>query len=198
MIGLTGGYASGKSLAGSIFEKLGAFIIDCDKISRDICMPDEPGYEKIVEKFGDEYLCPDKTINRTKLGQKIFSDEQSRQELEAILHPLIREEIYKSEKKAKKNFPSKPVILIAPLLFEGGLYKETKPNVLIVTEVENQIRWGMKRDRLNKESALKRIKAQWPLEKKRALADMEIENNTTAAELETKIESMWKKVNDFR
>lgn len=196
MIGLTGGYASGKSLAGSIFEELGAVIIDCDTISRDICMPGEPGYARVVQEFGNGYLHKDKTINRAKLGQKIFSDAVSRREIESILHPLIREEIYKTEENAKNNFPLKPIILIAPLLFEGGLYKEMTLNMLVVTSMENQINWGMERDRISRESALERIAAQWPLEKKRALADLEIDNNATVEELRTETENMWKKISN--
>ena len=89
LIGLTGNIGSGKSLAASYFKELGTYIIDADLISRQLVVPHQPAWEEIVGKFGDEYLNPDKTLNRSKLAVEVFQSDKKRHVLEVILHHRV-------------------------------------------------------------------------------------------------------------
>ena len=89
LIGLTGNIGSGKSLAASYFKELGTYIIDADLISRQLVVPHQPAWEEIVDKFGNEYLNPDKTLNRSKLAVEVFQSYKKRHALEVILHHRV-------------------------------------------------------------------------------------------------------------
>src|SRR5260370_13610652 len=87
-IGLTGGIASGKSLVSRIFTELGAHTIDADEIAHDLMRPGEPVYDEVVQKFGNEVLNPDKTVNRARLAELAFDKRRPRiYELHRIGHP---------------------------------------------------------------------------------------------------------------
>ena len=92
LIGLTGNIGSGKSLAASYFKELGTYIIDADLISRQLVVPHQPAWEEIVDKFGNEYLNPDKTLNRSKLAVEVFQSDKKRHTLEVILHHRVMAE----------------------------------------------------------------------------------------------------------
>ena len=89
--GLTGGIASGKSTVAKMFEREGGYILDTDSISREVVEPDKPGWHEAVNFFGKEILNQDRTVNRKKLGDIVFSDSRKRKKLETILHPKIYE-----------------------------------------------------------------------------------------------------------
>jgi len=93
IIGLTGGIGSGKTTVCDYFSNLGAPIIDADKIAREVVNPGQLGLTQVTAKFGLTILAQDGSLNRTKLREQIFADNSARQELEAILHPLIRTRI---------------------------------------------------------------------------------------------------------
>lgn len=113
-IGLTGGIGSGKSTVAKYFSQLGMPIIDADEISHELIKPETPVYKKIIKHFGEEVLSKNKQIDRKKLRQLIFSDENKRLWLENLIHPCVRKQINKTIKLLKTPY----CIIDIPLLFE--------------------------------------------------------------------------------
>jgi dephospho-CoA kinase len=113
-VALTGGIGSGKSLAGEIFSSLGALVIDSDELARQVIERGAPGFDEVVARFGDGVLS-DGLVDRNKLAAIIFEDESARRDLEAIIHPRVREAAAKIISAAKQG---SVVINQIPLLFE--------------------------------------------------------------------------------
>jgi dephospho-CoA kinase len=115
-IGLTGGIASGKTTAAARFVELGVPVIDADEVARAVVMPSESGYAEVLKRFGRGILAADGGLDRRALRDRVFADPGERQDLEAILHPLIRTEMERRENAALGPY----VVLAIPLLVEGG------------------------------------------------------------------------------
>ena len=113
LIGLTGGIASGKSLAAEELKRLGAHLIDADEIAREVVKTGLPAYNEIVKEFGEKILNPDKTINRKVLGNIVFSNTELRRRLERITHPKIRKKIDKYIKEIKGRNPDAIIVVDA-------------------------------------------------------------------------------------
>lgn len=127
-IGLTGGIGSGKSTASQYFARLGAQVIDTDAIAKRLTEKDQPALEKIKEKFPGNFFGSDGALERSKMRTLIFSNARAKEELEAILHPLIKQEVIHA-----MSTPTSPYqIIVVPLLLETNDYKELVSRVLIV------------------------------------------------------------------
>ena len=126
LIGLTGNIGSGKSLAASYFKELGTYIIDADLISRKLVVPYQPAWQEIIDKFGNEYLNPDKTLNRSKLAVEVFQSDKKRRALEDILHHRVIAEEKKIYLDHQKIDPKAVVIIDSSLLIESQNYKVLK------------------------------------------------------------------------
>lgn len=186
-IGLTGGIGSGKSTASKIFSSLGIPVVDADRISHSILAPSSPYIKKVSAVFGKEILDQEGNIDRTKLGERIFSSKEEREKLEKIVHPLVREEMHRQIRSAEKS-GEKLVVLDIPLLFEGGYWLSQVDEVWLIDVPEHiQIKRLMERDPLNEKEVKRRISAQWPIQQKREMATQIIDNSGTVAELEEKI-----------
>lgn len=191
-VGLTGSISCGKSTVVKILEKNGCIIVDADKIAKKALEPVETPYNTIVTYFEKEYeekveiLNPDKTINRELLGHLTFKYPKVRSKVNEATHQWIFWEISKELYNHWTFFSNeKIVILDAPLLFETKVFTFiTKTNVVVITSDENQLDWLMKRNNLNKEEAINRIKSQMPQEEKVKLANFIINNNSNLENLE--------------
>lgn len=181
IVGLTGGIASGKSTISSYYQSLNIPIIDADIESRLAVEKGEPAYLKIASHFGKGVLHSDETLNRQKLGEIIFSNEEERRVLNSIVHPDVRRRMDEKQKKAVES-GEKVVILDIPLLFENKLNHTVDRTILVYVDQDTQITRLMKRNDLSYEQALKRINAQMPLQEKLALADEVINNNGSMEE----------------
>ncbi|AYV67431.1 MULTISPECIES: dephospho-CoA kinase [Niallia] len=181
IVGLTGGIASGKSTISSYYQSLNIPIIDADIESRLAVEKGEPAYLKIASHFGKGVLHSDGTLNRQKLGEIIFSNEEERRVLNSIVHPDVRRRMDEKQKKAVES-GEKVVILDIPLLFENKLNHTVDRTILVYVDQDTQITRLMKRNDLSYEQALKRINAQMPLQEKLALADEVINNNGSMEE----------------
>lgn len=177
--GLTGGIATGKSLAAKYFADLGAIIIDADKIAHDVVNKGEPAWEEIVRHFGEEYLLPDGEIDRKALGRLVFSDPVNRDILNHIVHPRVFETISREIALAiEKYATADPVILLdVPLLFETKMDLELPEVIVVFTPVETQRQRLMARDGSTAEEALARINSQIPITEKKDKADYVIDNS---------------------
>jgi dephospho-CoA kinase len=156
VVGLTGGVASGKSLVGAMFAKLGAALVDTDVIAREVVADGEPGLAAIVAKFGVAVLLPSGGLNRPVLRSLVFADEAKRRTLEGILHPLIR-----ARTRAKLEVIAAPYALVAvPLLVETD-FGEVVDRILVVDCPESmQLERLTRRDAIPKEEALAMLRAQ--------------------------------------
>lgn len=183
IIGLTGGIGSGKSAATAIFERLGIGCVDADQVAREVVEPGEPALEAIVEHFGADLLTAEGGLNRALLRDRIFTDEQQRLWLEALLHPLIRERM--AEQLAAQTSPY--AILVAPLLFENDLDKGCEASILIDVPEDIQLRRVMARDGGDEAQAKAIIARQMSRTEKRLRADYIIDNSGSLAELDSAI-----------
>jgi dephospho-CoA kinase len=172
VVGLTGGIGTGKSSALAAFEKLGAAAVSLDQIAREQAKPGREGYKAIVRDFGTCILKKDGNIDRGLLGRVVFSDKKARLGLEKATHPLILREMKKLISRM-----SGLVVVDVPLLFEKKLQRHFDATILISCRPQKQLRRILDRDNLSSMEARQRIKAQWPLAKKRMLADITIDND---------------------
>ena len=191
VIGLTGNIASGKSLVASMFEALGAKVIDFDDIARMIVEPSEPAWNEIVDAFGRDILNPDDTINRKALGDIIFNNPQKREILNNITHPKIIQYTRETIEKYR-NDNIEVVIIEAALIVEGGGLKDLIEKLLVViADEKSQLDRLTKRNGLSREEAISRINSQMPTEEKVQYADYVIDNSNTEEETQNQVKNLW-------
>lgn len=176
--GLTGGIASGKSTVAEFFAELGVPILDADQISRALSAPEGAARQEIVKRFG--------TADRTRLRKIVFADHAARKDLEAILHPHIRRESEAEMRRLVAN-GARAVIYEATLLVETGRYKDFAG--LIVVESPRDMRKArlLGRSGFSDEMAEKILNSQLSDEKRRAVANIVIENSGSLDELREKV-----------
>jgi len=176
-IALTGGIATGKSSATMLLSLYGFRFIDADRVTHQIL--DEQAGE-IADLFGEAYVSGGR-VERGKLGQLVFSDQAKRQELEALLHPLIYEEIARLSEEQERF--GKPYIIDIPLFFEGDRYPIGR-SIVIYAPREQQLERLMKREGFSKEEALRRIESQMDIEEKRKRATWVVDNSGDLKQLQ--------------
>ena len=181
VIGLTGGIASGKSTVSAMFTDMGITVIDADIEARLAVEPGEKAYNEIVSHFGKDILEEDRTINRPKLGEIIFNNEEKRLLLNSIVHPAVRERMAEKRKKAEAD-DEKAVVLDIPLLFESKLTGLVEKIIVVYVDEQTQLERLMKRNGFSEEEASSRIRSQMPLKDKVGLADAVIENSGSIEE----------------
>jgi dephospho-CoA kinase len=176
VVGLTGGIASGKSTVARAFIERGIPVIDADQLAREVVAPGSAGLEAIVQSFGEEVLLPDGSLDRKRLGARVFADRALLPQLNAIVHPLVAR--LSAERIAAIDEGTVPyAIYEAPLIVETGLHRSMRALIVVALEVSLQIERVMKRDGLDLAEAENRIKAQAPLSKKLEAADYVIDND---------------------
>lgn len=191
IIGLTGSIGSGKSTAAEILaQKYSLPLLDADVLAREVVQPATPGLEEIKSTFGDDFVLSSGELNRSKLGQLIFSDPGARKLLEGILHPRIRK-LYLERLEALVQTSNKrtlAIIYVVPLLYEAAYdYPELDYTVCVYATEQICVERIMDRNNLTRSQAEERYRAQIPMEEKRARADFVIENTGTLAELEREV-----------
>ncbi len=184
-IGLTGGIASGKSSVGQLLAQQGIPVLDADHYAREALAPGSAGAQAVAERYGQAVLAPGSGeadgkaidepngIDRAALGRIVFADANERRWLEQLVHPLVRER-FDAELERLADAPV--VALMIPLLFEAGLETLCSEVWLVDCDEDQQLQRLMTRDGLSEAEARARITAQWPLARKRPLADQLINN----------------------
>lgn len=156
-VGLTGGIGCGKTAATDAFAALGAGVVDTDVISRELTAAGGAAMPKIVAEFGPEFSLADGGLDRARMRTLVFSDASAKKRLEAILHPLIRDESRKRIAEATAPY----VLLVVPLLLETGSYADLLDRILVVDcEEETQIARVMTRSGLTAEEVRNIMNAQ--------------------------------------
>lgn len=181
-IGLTGGIASGKSTVAKILRDLGLPVVDADSLARSVVAPGAKGLIKIAQTFGPEFILPDGSLDRAKMGQLIFSEAPRRLELEGLLHPLIQE-LKNAERLRLENAGCELAFYDIPLLFEKNLAHDFDKTILVYCSEAEQLHRLVERDGLSEAEARRRIASQLPIDSKVKMADYVIFNNGGQSEL---------------
>lgn len=193
LIGLTGGIGSGKSSVSRLLSRLGAVIIDADRITHVLEQRGEPVWRNIWESFGWSVLRADGELDRKKLGHRVFSCPGDLQQLNDLVHPAVRERIRRDIDEARGS-GAQVAVLDVPLLIEGGLYRIVDEVWVVYAEADQQVVRMQRRDGVSAETAQQRLEAQMPLTEKLAFATRVIENRGTLDELEEVVRSVWQSV----
>jgi dephospho-CoA kinase len=176
--GLTGGIASGKSTVTKTFRAAGIPMVDADIIARQVVEPGTPGLQAVINAFGTEYLLPDGTLNRIKLGALVFADKKELDICNKIMMPLIHDE---GAAQIKKLHDDGHLIVgyDAALICEIGNAEKYRPLIVVHCPTDTQLARLMSRNNLTRDEAMARIQAQMPVEKKKAMADYLIDTSGT-------------------
>ncbi len=174
-IGLTGGIASGKSCVGRWLADEGLPVLDADQYARDVLKPQSTATTLVLERYGQRVRNAEGDgIDRDALGQIVFNDTGERRWLEQLIHPAVQQRFDVALDDLKE---APAVVLMIPLLFESGLESLCSEIWLVDCTAPQQLERLMNRDGMNRDAALARIDAQWPLSRKRDLADHVITNS---------------------
>jgi len=182
-VGLTGGIATGKSTAARMLEERGAAVLDADVLVRELQVPGTEVHRAILAAFGPEFLAPDGTLDREKLGARVFADPAARRALEAIVHPAVTAEIARRVEALRRGGRTRLCVLEAALLVEGGP-RGIVDRVVVITapEAEQVARLRVKAG-LTEEEASRRVRAQLPSALKARHADYILVNDGDLASL---------------
>ncbi|CEH31697.1 dephospho-CoA kinase [Aneurinibacillus migulanus] len=189
IIGLTGGIACGKSTVSRMLAERDARIIDADIIAREVVRPGEEAWSLVVERFGRDILLANDELDRVKLGSLVFSDEQARLDLNAIVHPAVRGRMRQLTKEAQEEGIGL-IVLDIPLLYESKLEYMVEKVVVVYCTVNQQLERLMKRNGFDEEEAQRRIASQMFIEDKRLRADYVIDNSGTLTETEQQVDEL--------
>jgi dephospho-CoA kinase len=190
IVGLTGSVGTGKSTVAKFFRQLGAYIVDWDELARAEMRPSSKAWKEIVEYFGKDFLNEDLTINRQKLAEVIFCDEEKLTELNHIVHPEVLKEDERMTSEIKSLDPDAIIIKDIPLLFELTHPIFVDKIVVVSASERNQLRRLEERG-MSCEDAQSRVKSQLPLEEKIKSADFVINNDGSLEETKRQVKEIY-------
>jgi dephospho-CoA kinase len=196
IIGLTGGIASGKTTAANVLKKLGAVVLDADKVSRELVKKDEPAYEEIIDVFGKDILDKDGNIKRDELAEIVFNNNKLLTDLENIIHPRVIKAFHNKINEIKKKYPHKVIVMDVPLLIESNMHKMADEIWIVAVNKEEQIKRLINRDNISYEEALRKIENQMSLEDKLKYADKVINTEKSIKETEKEIVNLWHNIKE--
>ncbi len=183
-VGLTGGVGSGKSAAAQILRELGAVVIDADALAREVVAPGTRGLAAVVEEFGPYVLTDGGELDRARMASLVFADEAARRRLEAIVHPLVYEQILAAE---ATTAPGSVVVHDIPLLAENGRAGEFDAVVLIDVPEQLQLTRLVRERGWAEADARARIAAQATREERLAIATQVVDNTGTLEDLRSRL-----------
>ena len=202
-VGLTGGIASGKSVVGEMFAKLGAHVIQADAISHELMQPGQAVYEEVVRHFGREILNADGTVNRPRLAEAAFgapgSGSASRvEELNKIVHPAVIRRQDEWMEEVGRGDPDAVAMVEAALILEAGAAKRFDRLVVVTCRIEQRAERFAARTKLPLEAAraevTRRMAAQLPDEEKIKAANFVIDNSGSLDATEKQVRDLWQKL----
>ena len=186
VVGLTGGIGSGKTVASDRFEELGVKVVDADIASRVVVEIGKPALSSIEGQFGSDVISDDGSLNRAKLREIIFKDDEAKSWLESLLHPLIGQHILDEIASATSRY----VILVSPLLFETTQFQMCNRTLLIDVPKDIQVLRTAKRDKVPESQVEKIIASQMDRDQKISKADDVIVNDGEIGDLISKIDKI--------
>jgi dephospho-CoA kinase len=186
-VGLTGGIGAGKSTVADMFSKLGAVVIRSDELARQVIEPNTPGFQKVLSRFGNQILQENGSIDRQKLAQIVFNDQNSLKDLEEIIHPLVRN---KTNELISSQTQETIVVNEVPLLLEKKMEKMFDFLVVVISSEKNRINRLQKRG-ISEPEAKKRMSLQVSDEVRKSSADFLITNDGNIDQLEADVAKVW-------
>lgn len=183
IVGLTGGIGSGKSAAGKYFVELGIDVIDADDISKNILDENIKAKELFIKNFGDNFLDKNNNIDRDLLRSEIFVNEEKKNILESIIHPIVREEITKFINQSDSIYK----LIMVPLIYETNSQDFYDKIIVVDCNEENQILRASERDNKSKENIINIINNQASRENRNSIADEIILNDSTLDNLRNQV-----------
>lgn len=198
-VGLTGGIASGKTTVAGILAELGAFVVDADRLAREVMAPGGAAHDRVVARFGRGILDASGEIVRPRLAELVFRDAEARRALDAIVHPEVRAEASRRIEAHLPRGTTPLAIFDAALLFESGAYREFDRLIVVRCSPACQLGRLLARDELTADEARARIESQARLEEKLAVADYVIDTESTLHETRRQTEQVYARLlDDFK
>ena len=191
LVGLTGGIGSGKSTVAAMLAELGAAVIDTDKVGHEVYRPGTEGFRQVVDAFGTDIVAADGTIDRRRLGARVFDDPAALARLNAIVHPLIGEHTRRWMQTALAESGGRPVVVEAPVMLEAGWRFFDRVWVVVVSPEVAIARVTASRG-LSRDEVQRRLAAQMSNAERERAADLVIRNDGTLAELRAQVEAGWR------
>ncbi|HBV86465.1 MAG TPA: dephospho-CoA kinase [Desulfosporosinus sp.] len=192
-IGLTGGIGSGKSTVAQWFIKQEVPVLDADKTVHRLLQSDQRTITRLIEEFGSDIQTDNGQINRSRLGVRVFNDDDARKRLERIVHPRVKE-CMNEEKDALRKSGAMVCVWDVPLLFEAGLETSVDEVWVVWVPKDVQISRVLTRDKLSLDEIEARIAAQGSLDEKRQRADVVIDNSGNERQTVKQLEHAWEKL----
>nr|BFD68276.1 dephospho-CoA kinase [Bdellovibrio sp. HAGR004] len=187
-IGLTGGIACGKSTVSRMLRSHNIPVVDADEIAKDVVKPGSSGLKSVLQEFGSEFQTAEGGLDRRKLGQRVFGDPEQLHKLEAILHPLIREE---TRRRLHEDMGAALAIYDIPLLFETKA-KDQFDAVIVVSCTREQQKERLRRQGWTEDEIDMRIASQISLQSKEQQADFVLYNNRDEQHLIREVDRLLK------
>ena len=183
IVGLTGGIGSGKSVAGDFFIELGIDVIDADHVSKNILDDNESAKKLFQEHFGEKFIDNNNNVDRALLRDEIFKNENKKEALESIIHPLVREEIFNFIENSNSVYK----IIMVPLIYETNSQDFYDKIVVVDCKEENQIIRASKRDNKTKNDIINIMKNQASSDERMSIADEVIKNDSSLDDLKKQV-----------
>ncbi|MDX2216880.1 MAG: dephospho-CoA kinase [Oculatellaceae cyanobacterium bins.114] len=178
-IGITGGLGMGKTTISNYLSTTHHLpVLDADLYAREAVQPDSAVYQEIIERYGSSVLLPNRTLDRTRLGEIIFNNSSERLWLEQRIHPYVRDRMETTLKELRSQAVPTAVLVI-PLLFEARMTDLVNEIWVVYCPAEKQVERLMQRDHLNLEQIHARINSQMAIEQKIRRADVVLDNSST-------------------
>ncbi|MEA3465798.1 MAG: dephospho-CoA kinase [Thermodesulfobacteriota bacterium] len=197
ILGVTGGIASGKSTVTRMLQDLGAVVVSADMLSRELVLPGSPALKQMVQRFGREILHGDGTLDRKRLGGRVFADAGARSDIEAIMHPAIARlsqhclQQAVSQQRCHDGLGDGLVVYEAPLLYEAGAEGRVDKVLAVTVEDDLQLRRLQQRDRCDSTMAQQRIDAHMSQHEKARRADYVIDNSLGLEQLQRQVDMLY-------
>jgi dephospho-CoA kinase len=189
LVGLTGGIGSGKSTVARLLERRGAAVIDADQLAREAVAKGSPGFDRVVEVFGEGVLTPDGDLDRSALAATIFSDPARKATLEAIVHPEVARRF--GEQVDALRSTDRVVVYVTPLLVELGLAPAFDVVVVVTASPHLRVSRVASGRNLSPDDVRSRMATQATDEQRMEVADVLVDNDGSLAELEPQVDRLW-------
>ncbi len=188
LVALTGGIGSGKSTVSALLAARGALIVDADAIVRELQAPGEPLLDRLAERFGDHIIRPDGSLDRAALAAVAFNDDAALADLNAIVHPAVREEM--SRRVADAAHTDRVVVMDVPLLNVRADH-DVAAVIVVDVPIETAVQRLVESRGMEEADARARIAKQISREERLAVADRVIDNRGDLASLEAQVDELW-------